>query len=89
MQLVPHLCPVTESEKKLARDIVEVRRQQRAISMQDEFAKYAKMDRSVIKMRGQLDKMAEARREEQKSAKTAFYMTLYAIMVSLGFEKIF
>ena len=54
---------------------------QREISMMDEFAKHAKIERKVNRLKEELEGIGKAINEAESNAYRAFQVTFYAILV--------
>ena len=71
---------MNSKEKALLDRIRELKAEQSGISMMDEFARYSKIERKLIKMRNELKEIASFRNEETSKAKYALNLTFYAVL---------
>jgi len=74
----------SDKEREITKTIKQLKLEQSGISMMDNFAKFAKIDRQIIKLRSELVKIAEARSSERSHAEGAFKLTFYALAGLMG-----
>lgn len=76
-----------EQESEMRAEIQEMKREQSAISMMDEFARYARLERKINKMTERLKTHVKSRTAQQAKMKwvvnIAFYILQAALMISL------
>lgn len=76
-----------EQESEMRAEIQEMKREQSAISMMDEFARYARLERKINKMTERLKTHVKSRTAQQAKMKwvvnIVFYILQAALMISL------
>jgi hypothetical protein len=78
--LVHISCSITDYEIQLSRDIRQLRKELKEISMMDEFATYAKTERKINKMKEKLSQCASGRTVQRTKARWAFKICFNCIL---------
>ena len=73
-------CTITEYEINLRNEIRDLRKELSRISMQDQFAVYAKTERKINKLTEKLGGVTQARSVQFSKASWAYTITLHAIL---------
>ena len=73
-------CTITEYEINLRTEIRELRKELSRISMQDQFAVYAKTERKINKLSEKLGGVTQARSVQFSKASWAYTITLHSIL---------
>lgn len=73
-------CTITDYELNLRAEIRDMRKELSKISMQDEFAAYAKTERKINKLTEKLSSCTSARSVQYSKASWAFTLTLHGIL---------
>ena len=71
---------LSPKERTLLEEIKELKNEQSGISMMDEFAKYSKIERKLIKLREEMKQIGSFKMEEMKNAKKSLNIAFYAIL---------
>ena len=81
VKLILHLtCNITEYEISLRKSIRDMEKELSKISMQDEFALYAKTERKIAKLSAKLSSCSSARAVQLSKASWACTITFHAIL---------
>ncbi|XP_030008040.1 guided entry of tail-anchored proteins factor 1 [Sphaeramia orbicularis] len=79
-----------EQESEMRTEIQEMKKEQSSISMMDEFARYARLERKINKMTDQLKTHVKSRTAQQAKMKwvvnIVFYILQAALMISLIYK---
>ena len=81
--LLHFTCNITEYEVELRRNIKDLRKELAKISMQDEFALYAKTERKINKLFDKLKSCTSARSVQCSKASWAFKFAFHSILTML------
>ena len=73
-------CTITDYELNLRAEIRDMRKELASISMQDQFAVYAKTERKINKLTEKLEACTSARSVQYSKASWAFTIALHAIL---------
>ncbi|XP_023336970.1 tail-anchored protein insertion receptor WRB-like [Eurytemora carolleeae] len=76
---------VTEFEQDLRKQLKELQKELKGISMMDEFAEYARTERKINKVNEKLEACNSARNVQSGKAKWAFTLTIHSITGLLTF----
>ena len=79
-------CPIDAASSKLINEINKMKEELKSVSQVDEFAKYSKLERKIIKTRQELDdskKDTSSTRLQTKAALVTFWRFLGAILMML------